>query len=744
MKKVVRFFSAVALAAYVSMAGTSCQKETNMETPEETVDVPEAASVIHVKVGAGIVNTKSNVVYENNVRTLTFTSGDKLFVKGSLTLNLGEGDVAYTLSGNLAVDAIVGDGTNATFEGDLTLYKNVNDSDPEPVSYNFGPDNPLDLCTSASALLVHEGSTLLGESYFERIAPTVEDLMETCLNVSGDYDQPTHSFSLSAAGTSGDVIPIFNCNIGGLAANTLYDVYLLIGDNANDASGDVVLGGIQSSGMGEATFACYTSVMANTERYYAFRFKNENDWRRAELGSKTLESKVYKITRTAIADPASPVMPTITGTQGTVNDLSIKYEGSSEVDVTISSPSSGPSASYYFNFNVPSATLHLDNLSASSYGHSFIVSYSDMFIELTGSNSIITRGENCIDAFENSIWLSCTGESATLTLTYNEGREGIRAGNIAALAAPGYSVDVTTVSNGNGTKTSTYTVTHTGLLTGEFTINSSGDKVRFSQGNLRYLSTQAVNNGTGTWSFAPHQYSIIGNAENNTNPTVPEVNKSMDLFCWGATGIVDMQSGDPVYPDVNPDNTTCYYYTGNNTLSGTYEWGNVAISNTTLTNSGSEKWRTLTKDEWAYLFNNTSKYGFGLVEGCIGVILLSDGFVDPETNGGSAAFVHAPGTGYSNNVYNGINWKAMEAAGAVFLPAAGYYTDHYENMKNGCAYYWSSTPHESDGTRAYFAMIWIYDNSNASECMISYGNFNQTDLGYTRATRLSVRLVRSN
>jgi hypothetical protein len=524
------------------------------------------------------------------------------------------------------------------------------------------------------------------------------------------------------------VIPIFNCNIGGLAANTLYDVYLLIGDNANDASGDVVLGGIQSSGMGEATFACYTSVMANTERYYAFRFKNENDWRRAELGSKTLESKVYKITRTAIADPASPVMPTITGTQGTVNDLSIKYEGSSEVDVTISSPSSGPSASYYFNFNVPSATLHLDNLSASSYGHSFIVSYSDMFIELTGSNSIITRGENCIDAFENSIWLSCTGESATLTLTYNEGREGIRAGNIAALAAPGYSVDVTTVSNGNGTKTSTYTVTHTGLLTGEFTINSSGDKVRFSQGNLRYLSVDNAHNGTGTWSFAPNQYTVIGNDENNAHPAAPTTGNSMDLFCWGATGISNMEdlTNPTPLPDADPDKHPYppYYYTGNNTLSGIYDWGNVKISNTTLTNSGTEKWRTLSKEEWEYLFSNSAKYGPATVAERAGIVLLPDSFSDPNKNGGSGAFVSV---------------SQKTGAGAVFLPAGGiFYQGTFGYSSADMGHYWTSTPNTNGNTKAYYFAF--YQNV----CDVRSGDTNSGDSGVYRSSRLSVRLVRSN
>lgn len=215
----------------------------------------------------------------------------------------------------------------------------------------------------------------------------------------------------------------------------------------------------------------------------------------------------------------------------------------------------------------------------------------------------------------------------------------------------------------------------------------------------------------------------------------------MDLFCWGATGRVEMQGDTPINPDAKDDP---YYYNGNSNLSGVYEWGNVTISNTNLNNAGAAKWRTLTIDEWSYIFNSTTKYGFGLVEGCVGVILLPDGFVDPETNGGSGAFVNAPGTnGYRNNEYSGLGWKLMEAAGAVFLPAAGFYKDSYQNIDNSYAYYWSSTPYTEDATRAYFNMIWIYDEGSASERRVSYGYYNKTDLGFTRNTRMSVRLVRT-
>ena len=756
MKAMMKLFGAAILAAAVTLATASCQKENQNDniTPSE-----QAVSGIHVSVNAGIVETKSAVVTESGVRTLTFTTGDKLNVRASLTLDLGEGDVYCTLSGELDVATIGNPATSATFEGDLTLYKGY-----DVVSYNFGTNNPLDLCTSARASLIHEGTSASftpGMGYFEQVASSVDELMTNCLNVSGDYDTQSHSFSLSAGGTSGMVLPIFNCTITGLAPSTPYEIYLLIGDNADNASGDMALGGMTSNGMGQLTFACYSSIYSSQAYYYAFRFKNGNDWMRAELGSKQLESKVYNISRAASADPASPVKPTVTGTTGTWNsDLSVYYHD--VADITISGTSKG----YYFNLYA-GGTVRMDNLSASYHVNPFIHSRAGLNIELTGDNSIISKSRDCIevlsDVFGNDkhdVRLSCTGSRATLSLTYDgRGVWGITADNyehepldgsynpelvsnlpVPELAETGYSVELTTVQNSDGTWTSTYTVTLTGLLAGQFTINAGGDKVRFSQGNLRYLSVDNGHNGTGTWSFAPTQYSIIGNSENNAHPTAPTTGNSMDLFCWGATGIPNME--DLTNPTPNPDgivdNETpgLYYYTGNSTLSGIYEWGNVSISNTSLTN-----WRTLTKDEWEYLFSNNAKYGPATVAGRVGIVLLPDSFSDPNKNGGSAAFVSVSqktGATYNDNVYSAENWKAMEYAGAVFLPAGGiYYEGTFGYLSSDMGYYWSSTPNTNGNTKAYyFAFL-------HNVCEVRSGDTNSGDSGVYRSSRLSVRLVRT-
>jgi hypothetical protein len=765
MKAMIKLFGAAVLAASVTLAMSSCQKENNVEEPRQhEVDAPETTSGIHVNVGAGIVDTKSAVVTDGDGnRTLTFTSGDQLYVRANLQRDFGNGNVDCVLTGYLDI-ATIGDGaTSATFEGDLSLYK-YESWTPELTSYDFGTDNPLDLCTSARAVLVHEGTSTSftpGIGYFEQVAPTVEELMTTCLNVSGDYDKASSSFSLSAVGTSGDVLPVFNCTISGLTPNTPYEVYLLIGNNAEDASGNMALGGKTSDGMGQLTFACYYSISAGTPYYYAFRFKDGNNWMRAELGTKQLQSKVYNINRTAVADPASPVMPNVTGTAGTWNtDLSVYY--SDVADITISGTSKG----YYFNV-FAGGTVRLDNLSASYHVNPFIHSRAGLNIVLTGDNSISSKSCDCIQVFsdvngnnKHEVRLSCTGSSATLSLTYDgSGVWGITADNyehepldgsynpvivsnqpVPELAETGYSVELTTVHNSDGTWTSTYTVTRTGLLNGLFTINAGGDKVRFSEGNLRYSSTSVP--GQGTWSFAPQQYSIIGNAENNTYTATASAGKSMDLFCWGATGLVDTGAlgVEPINPDVNfansdPNDPDPYYYSGGNALSGIYEWGNVSISNTSLTN-----WRTLTNEEWEYLFRDNTKYGPATVAGCAGIVLLPDSFSDPKKNGGSGAFVSSSqisNTGYTDNVYSAENWKAMEYAGAVFLPAGGIFYGGEQGYWSGMGYYWTSTPNTNGNTKAYF-FAFLY-----GVCEVRSGDTNSGDSGVYRSSRLSVRLVRT-
>ena len=130
-------------------------------------------------------------------------------------------------------------------------------------------------------------------------------------------------------------------------------------------------------------------------------------------------------------------------------------------------------------------------------------------------------------------------------------------------------------------------------LLGVFTTGNR--KIKFAPGNLQYQAS------TDTWRFAEQQYGCIGNANKNISPTY---DGWIDLFGWG-TGS-------------NPTNTSI----GCNAYPMFVDWGTNTISVDTP-----NTWRTLSIDEWHYIFytrtNAQKLFGFGSVNGINGFLCLS-------------------------------------------------------------------------------------------------------------------------
>lgn len=261
---------------------------------------------------------------------------------------------------------------------------------------------------------------------------------------------------------------------------------------------------------------------------------------------------------------------------------------------------------------------------------------------------------------------------------------------------------------------------------GLFTINSSGNKVRFSQGNLQYQAS------SDTWRFAANQYDYIGKAAGNTTAASdrPTQTAWIDYFGWGTSGYNDK------YPYMI-SSTPTDYGDGNNTITGTeYDWG---IHNA-ISNGGNvpNLWRTLAKEEWQKLLNRTTTIntigGYATVAGLRGFILIPDEFVDPMKNNGSGAFVGFSSTGFNQNVYTADDWEKMEAMGAIFLPAAGFnnvntYGVGTVSNVDSQGDYWSTTNY-STGQALSFQIA-------NSSCRIS-GNWDRS-----RRVGCSVRLVKN-
>ena len=198
-----------------------------------------------------------------------------------------------------------------------------------------------------------------------------------------------------------------------------------------------------------------------------------------------------------------------------------------------------------------------------------------------------------------------------------------------------------------------------GALPGVFTVADDGQgnvkKVHFSQGNLTYSVTDTK------WSFFEHQHYRAGNGSASTT--------LISLFTWGYGN----WSTDPYHKIYLEGHTS-----DGETFNPSEDWGSQIGDGKT--------WRTLTSAEWQYLFDTRKMENGGArfenltssgitVEGVTfyGMVLFPDDFTDQADWK----------TKYTT-------WKALDDAGIVFLPAAGFRNGNGVTHVDSYAYYWSS------------------------------------------------------
>ena len=247
----------------------------------------------------------------------------------------------------------------------------------------------------------------------------------------------------------------------------------------------------------------------------------------------------------------------------------------------------------------------------------------------------------------------------------------------------------------------------TGAINGLFTINANGDQVYFSQGNLQYIGSASV----PYWKFAEHQWDYFGdNGQFSTNQNVDR-----DLFGWGTSGWSG--SGATYYRPWDTDNSddSLYGPPGLNNLNGTYAQADWGVHNS-ISNGGGQtgQWRTLTGGfgcEWNYIFNQrnastvngkpNARYAKATVNSVAGVVLFPDEYTHPSAVAAPAyESINVPGTYFTSNNWSGSAWTAMEEAGCVFLPAAGYRRGTSVNIVGSGGIYWSASCYNSYG--AYY------------------------------------------
>ena len=127
------------------------------------------------------------------------------------------------------------------------------------------------------------------------------------------------------------------------------------------------------------------------------------------------------------------------------------------------------------------------------------------------------------------------------------------------------------------------------------------------------------------------------------------------------------------------------YYTSQ--LTGATAPFNSEFKQTTINNLLGE-WDLPSKEQLDYILNSRPNaenlYGFAVINIYKGLIILPDNWVAPE----SISFT--PQGDFSTNDYTLKEWKQMELAGAVFLPASGYSSSTTWNSGDGQALYMCS------------------------------------------------------
>lgn len=250
----------------------------------------------------------------------------------------------------------------------------------------------------------------------------------------------------------------------------------------------------------------------------------------------------------------------------------------------------------------------------------------------------------------------------------------VTTGDITFYAAKGKELYKKTVSGKTLAAGSIYPVNVTaslvaGAVSGLFRI---GDKLfYFSQGNLR--ATYNYSGSSWSWAFATNQWNYVGNAAGNTSVngdgTVSGTeNVTVDLFGW--VGASSALAGVAQYGISNSTSTSNYGSAYNEALKS--DWGNTIGSG----------WRTPSNDEFQGIFNNHI-YGKATVNNKHGIILI------PYNT--TVASFDTSHDSWSDNSYSSAEWTTLEAAGAVFLPAAGYRYGSTVTLAGDYGFYWSSS-----------------------------------------------------
>lgn len=311
-------------------------------------------------------------------------------------------------------------------------------------------------------------------------------------------------------------------------------------------------------------------------------------------------------------------------------------------------------------------------------------------VSTTGSDDIVTVTLEDNASWQNSLTVNLsvpTGSYGNVTITAYDAVSG---GNkVLSLTKP------VKASGWNPTRKASRRIT----AELPFFTGAGGRKLAFAPGNLQ----AAYDGSSWSWAFAAHPYDFIGKNPGNTkvkslSPYISE-NATVDLFGWVGA------SSD--WTDVNAYGITSsnsdYGSVANEALK--HEWGGLAIGTypagtwrTPLGNQQGDWYQLLSLRTTATVGlpegtgSTAARYVLATVAGVKGLILFPDSYSHPgDVSGTFSTPVYNAAGDYAKFVVDAGNWAKMEAAGAVFLPAAGYREQASVGGVGSYGYYWSAT-----------------------------------------------------
>lgn len=239
-----------------------------------------------------------------------------------------------------------------------------------------------------------------------------------------------------------------------------------------------------------------------------------------------------------------------------------------------------------------------------------------------------------------------------------------------------------------------------GKLPGLFKVSKGADNkegteddvmVCFSQGNLWY--GPATTGATKTFNFEANQYDSTPSSNGDWDAS------HVSHFFWSKNPSVAYAA---TYSDSSRSESDVFFTNANDFK--------VNVDGEDQTD-----WRTLSKDEWGYLFGmelssvfyapkddhpRAGKFGLATVNSRTGLVLLPDSWNLPSGCSFTATALDGDcnvtdGEGFALNTYTLDQWSLMESAGAVFLPAAGYNDESYIGSVGVEGRYWSSSAYNN-------------------------------------------------